>query len=284
VRYERIDFTRTDYAGTDSDRRHPAERRNDVGVLIPGLGVTYAARADVTIFGGVHRGFAPPGPGANADTRAEASVNYEIGSRIRRGAVSAELVGFFNDYDNLLGRDTLAGGGAGEGDLFNGGAARVHGLEASAAWNVAEPLGWITEVPVRLAYTYTSAEFRTSFASEFEPWGTVSRGDDLPYVPRHQLFVAIETVRPQWRAGLEGTYASRVRAVAGQGPYLDASSTEAGLVLSASGEYRLAGGAILFASVQNVANDLHVVGRHPAGARPNLPRLVLAGLKVEVGR
>jgi Fe(3+) dicitrate transport protein len=98
-----------------------------------------------------------------------------------------EVVGFFNDYSNLLGRDTLSTGGTGEGQLFNGGCARVYGLETSAHWNPAAALGLASELPVRLTYTYTHAEFRNNFQSQFGPWGTVRFGDELPYVPRHQL-------------------------------------------------------------------------------------------------
>jgi hypothetical protein len=36
--------------------------------------------------------------------------------------------------------------------------------------------------------------------------------------------------------------------------------------------------------VQNVADNSYIVGRHPAGVRPGLPRLVQAGLKIALGR
>ena len=35
--------------------------------------------------------------------------------------ISGQAVLFFNDYSNLLGSDLAAAGGAGSGDLFNGG-------------------------------------------------------------------------------------------------------------------------------------------------------------------
>jgi outer membrane receptor for Fe3+-dicitrate len=40
----------------------------------------------------------------------------------------------------------------------------------------------------------------------------------------------------------------------------------------------------VFASVQNLTNAAYVVSRHPAGVRPGAPRLLMVGLKVELGR
>jgi Fe(3+) dicitrate transport protein len=211
-------------------------------------------------------------------------VNYELGTRVQRGVVRTEVVGFFNDYGNLLGRDTLATGGTGEGTLFNGGTARVYGLEASAQWNPATVMGLASGLPIRLTYTFTHAEFRNSFQSQFGPWGNVRIGDELPYVPRHQLYASVETDHPAWRARLEGFYVGRMRTLAGQGAYVAIDSTDSYIVLNVSGEYAIKEGARLFASVQNVADNVYIVGRHPAGVRPGLPRLVQVGLKIAFGQ
>jgi len=238
----------------------------------------------VGFFAGVHKGFAPPGPGAAEGTDVEHSVNYEFGSRVERRGVETEVVGFFNRYGNLLGRDTLATGGTGEGQLFNGGKARVYGLETSAQWNPAQAIGLASALPIRLTYTFTHAEFGNSFQSQFGPWGHVQSGDELPYVPRHQLYASVETDHQSWRARLEGVYVGQMRAAAGQGALVARDSTEASFVLNASGEYALTEGARVFAGVQNLTDSLHIVSRHPAGVRPGLPRLVQAGLKIALGR
>jgi Fe(3+) dicitrate transport protein len=178
----------TTYDRTDPGRSGPTTVvASKVDSVIPGVGLSYAARPGVNVFGGIHKGLAPPGPGAAEATRVESSLNYELGSRLQLGSMRTEVVGFFNAYSNLLGRDTLSTGGTGEGQLFNGGSARVYGLETSAHWNHATALGLASELPVRLTYTYTHAEFRNNFQSQFGPWGTVRFGDELPYVPRHQL-------------------------------------------------------------------------------------------------
>ncbi|MBI4475673.1 MAG: TonB-dependent receptor [Acidobacteria bacterium] len=285
LRYESIDLEQTTYARTDPTRSGSATVvPTEVSTFIPGIGLSYEARPGASVFGGVHKGFAPPGPGAVEGTEVEHSVNYEFGTRLQRAGARTDVVGFFNDYGNLLGRDTLSTGGTGEGRLFNGGKARVYGLEASAQWNPAAALGLASALPLRLTYTFTHAEFRNSFQSQFGPWGNVQVGDDLPYVPRHQVYASVETDHQAWRARLEGFYVGRMRTRAGQGPYVVTDSTDSYFVVNVSGEYRLGGGASLFASVQNLANNAYIVARHPAGVRPGLPRLVQAGLKIALGR
>jgi Fe(3+) dicitrate transport protein len=285
LRYERIDLNSTTYARSDPERTGATTGvATNVNAVIPGLGLSYAARSGVSVFGGVHKGFAPPGPGAADGTEVEHSINYELGTRVQRGEVGTEVVGFFNDYGNLLGRDTLASGGTGEGQLFNGGTAQTYGLEASAHWNLAKAMGLRSALPIRLTYTFTHAEFRNSFQSQFAPWGNVQIGDELPYVPRHQFYASVETDHEAWRARLEGSYVGQMRTLAGQGAYVASDSTDSYVVLTASGEYQLTSGASLFASVQNLADNVYIVSRHPAGVRPGLPRLVQAGLKIAVGR
>ena len=283
LRVESIDLRRTDYARTDPARSaSTGVVDTSVNVLIPGIGLAYRARPSLTVFTGVHKGFAPPGPGLAAETKAEQSVNYEVGARLQRERVSGEVVAFFNDYANLLGRDTLSTGGSGAGDLFNGGQVRVRGVEASTLWRV-----FATDrvsVPVRLAYTLTQSEFRNSFQSQYGPWGTVQAGFELPYVPRHQLFVAIDVEGRAWRARLDATAISRMRTRAGDGPLAEAQSTDATFAIGASAEYALTPAARLFASAQNLTNRANVVARHPSGVRPGAPRLVMVGLNLELGR
>ena len=43
--------------------------------------------------------------------------------------------------------------------------------------------------PVSFVYTFTETAFQESFVSGFSQWGDVVKGDELPYVPEHQLAV-----------------------------------------------------------------------------------------------
>jgi Fe(3+) dicitrate transport protein len=75
-----------------------------------------------------------------------------------------------------------------------------------------------------------------------------------------------------------------MRTTAGQGAYVAASATDSYVVLTLSGEYELRDGASLVASIQNLTDSTYIIGRHPAGARPGLPRLLQVGLKFALGR
>jgi Fe(3+) dicitrate transport protein len=281
LRYEDIEFTRTDYDLDDPDRRDSTTvRENGVNVLIPGAGVSYAPTADLSLFGGLHRGFAPPGPGADQGSEAEESVNYELGTRFRRGTLNTQLVGFYNDYENILGRATLAVGESGTGELFNGGAVEVRGVELSLDYDFGVARGLGMAIPLRLAYTYTDAEFRSSFESTFEPWGTVEAGDDLPYVSDQQLFASVGVERPGWGLSVTANFVSGMRTAAGRGPIPPGEATDASLVFGISGEYALTPWSLLFAGVQNLTDQEYVAARRPAGARPGLPRTFAAGIRL----
>ena len=285
LRYERVNLTRTNYAETDPSRASETMiGENLVDVFIPGVGVSFAVSPAAWLFGGVHKGFSPPAPGSTESTDAEESVNYELGIRVQRTSLDAEVVTFYNDYDNLLGRDTLAAGGTGEGDLFNGGEARVYGLEASASWDMARLFRVGSALPVRVAYTLTDAEFRSRFDSAFGPWGQVAVGDELPYIPTHQLFASVGVNQADWSVELDAVYVGEMRTQAGQGLMAKREATDPFLVFNLSGEHSLTPRTSLFASLQNLTNRSQIVARRPAGARPGAPRLFMAGIRVNLGR
>src|SRR5690606_30729307 len=132
VRYEHIDLTRTDYVRTPDGRSRAPTRviEETVTQVIPGIGATYLASDALTAFASVHRGFNPPGPGSGSSV--EESTNFEAGLRYARNGFSGDVVGFWNDYANLVGTCTASsGGGCTIGDQFDAGEARVRGVEAS---------------------------------------------------------------------------------------------------------------------------------------------------------
>jgi Fe(3+) dicitrate transport protein len=281
LRYESIDFVRLDYAAGDAERNTPSNtRENGVNVWIPGLGISYDVVPGATVFGGVHRGFAPPGPGANADTEPEFSTNYELGTRLRRPTFSGQAAVFYSDYTNVLGAETLSSGTDGTGDIFNGGAVAAWGLELVADHDVLanSASGW--RLPLHGAYTFTRATFRNAFESDYEPWGNVVPGDELPYIPAHQLFVRGGAESGAWAARLTASYTSPMRTVAGQGAIPDEQSTDGALVLGASAEYHLHPSMMMHVGVENLTDAHYAVARRPAGLRPGLPRSIQLGLRV----
>ena len=287
-RFENIHLLRTDFAGSDPDRGIPtATRENEVSVFIPGIGFRFDWRADLQLFGGLHKGFSPPGPGSAEETRPELSLNYEGGLRWASRGFEIQAAGFFNDYSNLLGTDTLASGGTGEGDSFNGGRARVGGAEVSGSVDLAGSALGRLRLPLRFAYTLTEGQFRQDFHSDFQPWGTVRAGDHIPYLARHQLFTGLSLEAPRWRLHVDSSLVSRMRTQAGQGAIPERQSTDAHLVFGFSGEYDLRAekqAVTLFVTVQNLSDQAYIVARRPAGVRPGLPRTLMGGIKFKLGR
>jgi len=278
IRFESIDLMRTDYGRDDPRRQGPTSvRRNEVDVAIPGLGLTYRLSPEHYVFASVHRGFSPPSPSSREPVDAEDSISYEVGTRWGRGSSQAEAVFFFSDYDNLVGTDTLSSGGGGTGDQFNGGAVEVLGLELSYVTDLYRRGD--AHLPLRLAYTYTRSEFLTSFTTSFADWApAVERGDELPYVPAHQLYAELGFETDRWGAFVSANFVDEMRTRAGSGPIVEPHRIEEHLVFDLAASYRLLDRYRFYLQVRNLLDDAYVVARRPYGLRPGLPRTVLAGI------
>ena len=279
LRYETIDLTRANYPTSLPSRTAPTSVvENAVDVWLPGIGATWDLTSELKLVAGAHRGFANAAPGSSADP--ETSWNYEAGLRFDRGFLSFEAIGFLNAYDNLLGTCTASTGGACTiGDQFSGGEVEVKGLEVTAGWDAGDALGWRLSAPLSLVYTLSDGAFQSSFNSGYEPWGNVVTGDELPYLPRHQLALNAGLDAGTWRVNATLNHVSAARGVAGSGPIPASERVEARTLLDLAAEVELTPSAALFATVQNATDEVYNVGFAPAGARPGAPRLVMAGLR-----
>lgn len=280
LRYENIALKQRNWGGADPARSgNPVIARNEVDAFMPGLGVTRAIGDSLRLIAGVHRGFVSPSPGSTADP--EQSWNYEAGLRFERGPAAIEAIGFLVDYRNLVGTCTAStGGNCNIGDQFDGGRARVRGLEFVASHDLGRPFGLPLSLPVSAVYTYTHGEFRTSFSSSFEEWRNVTAGDELPYVPEHQLTLNAGMEGAAWRVHLTVNYVDAARARAGSGPIPASDRIDSRTLVDLSGEYDLNDSLSLFASVENLGDETYNVAFRPAGARPGAPRTALAGVKI----
>ncbi|HSN70933.1 MAG TPA: TonB-dependent receptor [Steroidobacteraceae bacterium] len=279
VRYERIELERLDYSTSDPDRSDGPTRvrRSTVDQVMPGIGAVYQLNGGWSMLASAHKGFNPPAPGSTSD--AEESVNYEAGVRYANADATLELIGFFNDYENLVGTCTAStGGNCDIGDQFDAGEVRMRGVELAATyeWDLAGGLA----VPLQLSYTYTDAEFRNSFSSDFEEWGDVTAGDSLPYLPPSLLRIGTGLAADRWSLNLSAAYVDAMRVVAGQGPAPASESTDEHWVVDLSGEFAVTQNFSVFARVENLLDETYIAARRPAGVRPGRPQTVLAGLTV----
>ncbi len=268
IRSEREDFL----SGAEGDR--------SVVAVMPGAGLFVAITDYLGALAGVYRGFSPPPVASHERVEPEYSVNYEAGLRARTGAARGEVIGFYNDYSNLTISCTLAAG-CDPDDIdtqFDAGEARIYGFEASAEHELR--VGSL-KFPFLAAYTYTRAEFRSAFKAEDVIYGEVEKGDELPYVPRHQVnaSLGVETDRAGGIVGLN--YVSATREQPGTEPLDEVMSTDSQLWLDASARYRVYGPLSVSVNVRNVLGSQYVVSHRPYGARPNAPRLVQIGAKLD---
>ncbi|MDR9437014.1 MAG: TonB-dependent receptor [Thiohalophilus sp.] len=280
LRYESIDTERKDYGTSDPNRTgsNLTVTEHSVDIWIPGLGATYQYNDRVSLLAGVHRGFTPPSPGSDADP--EKSVNFEAGLRYNDGAMRGEAIAFYNDYSNLLGTCTASsGGGCTIGDQFQAGEVTVQGLEASLSWDLAADSDKSYALPLRFGYTYTDATFDNGFSSSFGEWGTVEPGDEMPYLPQHQLTAGIGVEHTSWRVDLAAKYMGEMRTVAGQGGVPADEKVDSHVVFDLGGDYRFAENSKVYLTVENLLDETYAVARRPAGVRPGKPRTFMLGLK-----
>jgi Fe(3+) dicitrate transport protein len=277
LRFEDIDMRRLDFATSDPTRAAGPTRvrENSVQVFIPGLGALYRLNEDWRLLAGVHKGFNPPGPGSSASE--EDSLNIEAGVRFDDGSLSFESIYFVNDYDNLVGTVTDSTGGGGQvGDQFDGGEVIVSGLELSTGYNF--KVGAF-DIPVALRYTWTNeAEFENTFESNFEPWGDVESGDELPYIPQNQFRVTAGLEHEQFRLNLAASYVGKMRTQAGQGEYAPLTTISSHTVWDMVAAYNVTEKLSTYVKVDNLLDETYVAARRPAGVRPGLPRTAYVGL------
>ena len=272
---------RTELIATDLEDRmtEEASAGETYAVFIPGAGAFYEATPWLGLLAGVHKGFVPVAPGQGDRADPEESINYEAGARLARDRVTGEVIGFFNDYSNLGGVCSLAiGCPDAEVDMeFDGGRVHVYGVEAAAR---AEPgLGGWLWFPLSAAYTFTHAEFRTSFESDNPQWGEVKAGFELPYLPRHQLSLTAAARTRLFELSGSARHITSMRDVSGEGPLDPAASTEAATVFDMAGHVFLGRWGEAYLTVQNVTDEAHVAARRPFGARPGAPRIFILGYK-----
>ena len=258
--------------------------------IIPGIGVSHTTGERITVFGGVHRGFAPPrtediisNTGGVIDLDPELSWNYEAGVRsTMRPGVSVDATFFRMDYENQVIPASLAGGvGA---TLTNGGATLHQGIELRAQIDSAPIIGSSHDAYLRLAYTYLPiAEFSGTRFSNIPGFGMFSvSGNRLPYAPEQVAAIGVGYAR--------GTIDVLVEAVRTSQQFGDDLNTmdptpdgQRGLipgytVWNTAVNYTVSR-ATLFLTVKNLFDELFIVDR-TRGILPGSPRLVQMGVRL----
>lgn len=286
VRVERIAYQRTNrLSGIGGD--------TDLTQVLPGIGAAYAATDTLTVFGGVHRGFAPPRTedvisnttGGVVELDAELSWDVEAGVRYLDRGFSADAAYFRMDYENQVVPASLAGGvGA---TLTNGGQTLHQGVELGVRLDSVGFRGTAHNLFTRLAFTaLPTAKFTgPRYSSVGGASGVLVTGNRLPYAPER---LASLTMGYQHVAGLD----AQVELVHVSDQFGDDLNS---VLPSADGQRGLIPGhtiwnaavtwtlpadrASLFLTVKNVADTLYIADRS-RGLIPGVPRLLQAGVRI----
>lgn len=254
------------------------EGRAFQAVPLLGVGAVLALPWGLNVFGGVHQGFSPVTPGQATDVQPERALHGELGVRMPTKRRRLEVVGFWSEYSNITGECTGSTGCVDDvlNRQFNGGAARIIGLEALAS--VTFDLPARVQLVPQLTYTLTTATFLTDFTSTNPIWGRVREGDRLPYVPTHQGAARLIFNRDDFSASVGLEASSGFLELAGPGA--TEPSVPPRVLLDATVSQRL-GAFQLYATGTNLTNQQVLVARRPYGARPLAPLSMQVGVRAD---
>jgi Fe(3+) dicitrate transport protein len=300
VRWESMVYTREIMRGryvldgVTSVRDTLIRNTSSLTAFIPGIGFSYRLGVPWTMFGGVHRGFAPPrikdaitADGTDQQLDAELSWNYEWGIRANgKRYWQAEITAFCLDFENQVIPVSESSGGAGTG-LMNGGSTLSRGLELSTAFTTENEGKHKWNAGCQLTVTYTRASFSSDrILGSGENRVNIS-GNRLPYAPEWQ---GTGTFTLQSVAG----FTFNVSAHYTGAQYTDILNTQTATANGLTGRlspfrsydagclYRSAKtGLTLSASVKNLSNERYIFTRRPQGIRVSLPRMFFVGIKKE---
>jgi Fe(3+) dicitrate transport protein len=166
--------------------------------VLPGLGATWSGIANTTVFGGVHRGFAPPRPDRDLTevggvfvtdkTTPELSTNFELGLRSKYfKGTSFESTLFHTKFDDSVIKSVA-------GSYVNAGEAAMSGLEFAGRIDFGTIYN--TSHNVYLVGSYTNL-FTAKFKKDgLNPTDGVIAGNRLPYSPKHLASVSFGYQHP----------------------------------------------------------------------------------------
>ena len=234
-----------------------------------GFGATYDLHENVKLVAGFHEGMTPM-----FGTDPEKADNMELGVRYLNGTSNLEVFYFQSDYSSLKAEcKNSQGGDCDAGDIFDGGAVDVSGIEISGSkiYQVGS-----LDFPVGITYTSTDATFANSFDDDGEYWGVVSSGDEVPYVPSSSLAIVLGFVND---SGITGNIRlvsnGSACSTAACGTYQNIDSHN---LIDTNLRKAVSENLDVYMIIENLLDSVDVVARAPKdGARAQKPRTMKFG-------
>ena len=110
-------------------------------------------------------------------------------------------------------------------------------------------------------------------------WGTVTVGDELPYIPKHQFNVGVSLEHTAFEINFNGRYNGEFRTLAGAGAIPNNEKVASNFIVDVSGKYYVTKQLNLTANVINLLDENYAASRVPAGLRPGHPFGIYGGLE-----
>jgi len=260
---------------------------SNVQEIIPGIGFNLRPAQNFNIFGGVHKGFAPPRTkdaitslGEPLDLEAERSVNYELGVRTEPTHwLFLEATGFVMDFSNQIIPVSESSGGIGFG-LVNGGATLNRGFETAAIVDLSNIFGWGR---IKLTYDLNGTFLKATYAEDRFIQDTNINGNWVPYAPNWFVNSAV-TLQTEAGFGLRvvGNFVGK--------QYGDELNSVEPSVNGRTGiipAYNLFDAVFSYDvtkwnsrftfSIKNLTDERYIASRRPQGIRVGIPRFISAG-------
>ncbi|GAB4269835.1 MAG: TonB-dependent receptor family protein [Methylomicrobium sp.] len=249
---------------------------------LPGIGVTYNGFDNVTLFAGVHRGFAPAriddvlsDTGVLNQVNPELSLNYEAGVRTTPiPGITAELTYFRIDFEDQIVNEILV-----DEDMWINAGNSVHqGMETGFRLDSDQLFGTEYNYYLTTSYTYTDAYFDSDV-----PSAAIVRGSRLPYTPEHLINANIGVETP-WgldiRFGVQGIseqFADKENTVD------ETANGQKGLIsgytlYNVSANYKVAKGLDIFMNGYNLSDKKFIASRID-GIHPGQGFQMMGGFK-----
>lgn len=246
---------------------------------------------ELSVYGGVHRGFVPPGvrdsilgTGRDVQLVPEYSWNYELGVRGTLASwLDYEASAFSIDYQTAVLMPTEASTTA-MGGLAIAGRQNMWGVEARVRFDPTTLAGLDFQLPVSVSYTQAHAHFGSGYTMD-AAHRTIS-GTVVPYTPEHTLSGRVDFAHP---FGIEAQFSvdyvsSQLSAPGDTGvATIDGvvGLVPARAVINARISYTYAPwGLTFYVDARNLADTHYIASRAPAGINPGMTRQIFGGIRI----
>jgi Fe(3+) dicitrate transport protein len=252
---------------------------------VPGISAAYTIKNNFTIFGGVHKGFAPPrvedmivGNGST-EVSAEKSTNYELGLRVRpTKALGLETSAFYNDFDNLI----AVGSVAANLPALSQGKARFAGLEVLGTYD------FDNGIYSRAAYTWLPVAEQTSPFRRVDNnvvVGNSASGNRQPYAPENTITASFGYRMNNWDAMIEAVHVGKQFADFGETNAVNATGQNGEIpsytIYNAAVNYKIPEAkTTIFLVGKNIFDKEYIVDR-TRGILTGMPALIQIGARYD---